>query len=75
MRPALLLAGVTATALCLPLAGLADDRSVEEILDCVQKNLPAETAVLRIEFRSQDRAGGAHGPYDPRPARRPRRPR
>ena len=57
MRPALLMAGVTA-ALCLPLASPADDLRAEEILDCVQKNLPAKTAVQRMEFRSQDRAGG-----------------
>ena len=33
MRPALLMAGVTAAALCLPLTGLADDLRAEEILD------------------------------------------
>lgn len=68
MRPALLVSLVSAV-LCAPLAGQADTqtgeapvatprKSADEIQDCVQANFPTSTAVQKMEFRSEDRAGG-----------------
>ena len=56
MRPAPLLAA--AFALLFAASGRADGKSADEILDCVQRNLPATTARQEVEFRSQDRVGG-----------------
>ena len=68
MRPALT-ASLAALLLVSPAVGHAEaasaaetpaaaTRSAEDIQGCVQKNFPSTTAVQRMEFRSQDRAGG-----------------
>ncbi len=49
--PPLLLAVAAASA-------LAGNAAVQEVVDCVQRNLPAESSRQTIEFHSTDRAGG-----------------
>jgi outer membrane lipoprotein-sorting protein len=41
-----------------PASALAGDAAVKEVVDCVQRNLPAESSRQTIEFQSTDRAGG-----------------
>lgn len=53
-RRRLLLLGL---ALCLPISAAADD-PVQEVRDCLKRNMPAKSSVQTVHFTSVDRIGG-----------------
>jgi len=58
-RPRLLFAIAWAVAIAsAPFAARAEDPAVEEVLSCIQRNLPKHTSVQRLRFQSKDRSGG-----------------
>lgn len=58
MRPAPLLVPIGILSLAFAFTAGAAESSADEILACVNANLPRDTALQEVEFRSKDRAGG-----------------
>ncbi len=57
LRDALVVISPLLLVVTAAVAPAADD-AVKEVVDCVQRNLPAESSRQTIEFQSTDRAGG-----------------